>query len=81
MLKLHSFTQFSNKVVVGLPKKYMTFMSQRNSLKYDVMSAATLLERLTGEEELIYKFKKLKVGAALSSECKPQKGDRKRQTR
>lgn len=67
--------EVANKIVLGLPKRYISFISQYSQWAQKDKSLETLFPRLLAEEELVDRFRNLSTseqasGSALSTEAK-----------
>lgn len=59
-----------SKIVSGLPRRFINFMSTWSNLDENDQTLVELIARLTAEDNLINKFRKLKVENALTTESR-----------
>lgn len=62
-----------NRIVTGLPKRYITFMSSWSTMDRTNHTIAVLLPRLMAEESLLNKFKQVESGVAMMGISKKNK--------
>lgn len=61
-----------SKIVSGLPRRFLNFMSNWANLNSDKQTMIELIARLSAEEQLVSKFKRLTTEGAYQGELKPR---------